>query len=52
MVERMRDPAERAAVLEIAKAFMNLADHAADRDDHGTPHRASQYHSERHAADA
>ena len=51
-VERMHDPAERAAVLEIAKAFMSLARHAADGDDYGTPHRASEYRPERRPAGA
>jgi len=37
-VERMHDPAERAKLLEIAKAYMSLSRHVADRYDLGSAH--------------
>ena len=38
--ERLHDPAERKKLLEVAGAYMALARHVADRQDHGTAHRS------------
>jgi len=50
--ERMRDPIERAALLQIAKAFMNLAGHARNRHVYGVTHRGTEPDPERYSADA
>jgi hypothetical protein len=41
--EHLRDPGERAKLLEIARAYLGLARHVAERHDHGTSHRANGY---------
>jgi hypothetical protein len=41
--ERLRDPGERAKLLEIARAYLSLARHVADRQEHATVHRAGDY---------
>jgi hypothetical protein len=41
--ERMRDAGERAKLLEIARAYLSLARHVADRQEHATVHRAGDY---------
>jgi hypothetical protein len=38
--ENMVEPAERAVMLEIAQAYMKLADHIVARHHHGTAHRS------------
>jgi hypothetical protein len=40
--ERMRNPGERAKLLEIARAYLGLARHVAERQDRGT-HPATEY---------
>jgi len=50
--ERLRDPAERRKLLEVAGGYMALARHVAERHDHGTAHRSAVYAPERHADDA
>jgi hypothetical protein len=40
--EHMRDPGERAKLLEIARAYLGLARHVAERQDHGIAHRRSE----------
>jgi hypothetical protein len=40
--EQMRDPGERAKLLEIARAYLGLARHVAERQDRGT-HPAGEY---------
>jgi hypothetical protein len=40
--EHMRDPGERAKLLEIARAYLGLARHVAERQDYATAHRASE----------
>jgi hypothetical protein len=37
--ENMVEPADRAVMLEIARAYMTLADHVGARHDQGTTHR-------------
>ncbi len=39
--ETIRHPAERAAMLTIARAFLRLADMVGNRHQHGTAHRAT-----------
>jgi hypothetical protein len=39
--EHLRDPGERAKLLEIARAYLGLARHVAERQDYGIGHRAS-----------
>jgi hypothetical protein len=41
--ERLRDPGERANLLEIARAYLGLARHVAARHDYGTARRANGY---------
>jgi hypothetical protein len=41
--ESMRDPGERAKLLEIARAYLGLARHVAERQEHATVHRAGDY---------
>lgn len=48
-VEDVRDPIERAALLKISRAFMNLARHAATRHGRGT---ASEHDPAEHLDDA
>jgi hypothetical protein len=48
--EGLRDPGERAKLLEIARAYLGLARHVAERHDHGT-HDAGAY-DPRHLEDA
>jgi hypothetical protein len=43
MAERLRDPGERAKLLEIARAYLGLARHVAERHDYGTAHLANAY---------
>jgi len=50
--ERLRDPAERRKLLEVAGGYMALARHVADRHDHGTAHRRADRHPARHPDDA
>jgi hypothetical protein len=50
--ERLRDPAERGKLLEVAGGYMALARHVADRHDHGTAHRDAERDRERHPDDA
>jgi hypothetical protein len=38
--ERLRDPGERAKLLELARAYVGLARHVAERHDHGSAPRA------------
>jgi hypothetical protein len=47
--ERLRDPAERKKLLEVAGGYMALARHVAERYDHGTPHRSAAHDPDRHA---
>ena len=49
--EHMRDPGERAKLLEIARAYLGLAQHVAVRQERGTLHRPSEY-DQRRLADA
>jgi hypothetical protein len=37
--EMARDPAERAALLQVSQCFILLADYVAKRREHGTAHR-------------
>ena len=37
--EMARDPAERAALLQVSQCFILLADYVATRREHGTAHR-------------
>jgi hypothetical protein len=41
--ERMRDPGERAKLFEIARAYLGLARHVAERHDHSTAGPAGEY---------
>ena len=41
--EHLHDPGERAKLLEIARAYLSLARHVADRQEHATVHRAGDY---------
>jgi hypothetical protein len=41
--EHLRDPGERAKLLEIARAYLGLARHVAERQDYATAHRASEH---------
>jgi hypothetical protein len=50
--ERVRDPAERRKLLEVAGGYMALARHVAERHHHGTAHRSTDYAPERHPDDA
>jgi hypothetical protein len=50
--ERLRDPAERSKLLEVAGGYMALARHVAERHDHGTAHRSPEHSPDRHPADA
>ena len=45
--ERVRDPAERRHLLEVAGGYMALARHVAERHDHGTAHRSAEHDRER-----
>ena len=38
--ESLHDPGERAKLLEIARAYLGLARHVAERRDYATAHRA------------
>jgi hypothetical protein len=38
--EHLRDPGERAKLLEIARAYLGLARHVAERQDYAPAHRA------------
>jgi hypothetical protein len=40
--ERMRDAGERAKLFEIARAYLGLARHVAERQDRGTAHGPSE----------
>jgi hypothetical protein len=46
--ERLRDPAERTKLLEVAGGYMALARHVADRHHHGTAHRSAERDPDRH----
>ena len=46
--ERLRDPAERSKLMEVAGGYMALARHVAERHDHGTAHRSAEHDRERH----
>jgi hypothetical protein len=46
--ERLRDPAERKKLLEVAGGYMALARHVADRHHHGTAHRSAEHDRDRH----
>jgi hypothetical protein len=50
--ERVRDPAERRKLLEVAGGYMALARHVAERHDHGTAHRSADYAPDRNLDDA
>ena len=50
--ERLRDPAERSKLLEVAGGYMALARHVADRHYHGTAHRDAEHDPAHHPADA
>jgi glutamate/tyrosine decarboxylase-like PLP-dependent enzyme len=50
--ERLRDPAERRQLLEVAGGYMALARHVADRHDHGTAHRSADRDPALHPDDA
>jgi hypothetical protein len=50
--ERLRDPAERRQLLEVAGGYMALARHVADRHDHGTAHRNVEHDPACHPDDA
>jgi hypothetical protein len=41
--EQMRDPGERTKLLEIARAYLGLARHVAERQDHGIVDRAREH---------
>jgi hypothetical protein len=49
--EHMRDPGERAKLFEIARAYLGLARHVAERSDRGTGRRRSE-HDPRRLEDA
>jgi hypothetical protein len=46
--ERVRDPAERRHLLEVAGGYMALARHVAERHHHGTAHRSAAHDPARH----
>jgi glutamate/tyrosine decarboxylase-like PLP-dependent enzyme len=50
--ERLHDPAERLKLLQVVGGYMALARHVADRHDHGTAHRGSEYRAEHRRDDA
>ena len=41
--EHLRDPGERAKLFEIARAYLGLAQHVAERQDYGTAGRAGEH---------
>ena len=41
--EHLRDPGERAKLFEIARAYLGLARHVAERRDRGITHRPSEH---------
>jgi hypothetical protein len=41
--EHLRDPGERAKLLEIARAYLGLARHVAERQDYATAHRGGEH---------
>jgi hypothetical protein len=43
MTEQLRDPGERAKLLEIARAYLGLARHVAKRRNHATVYHAAEY---------
>ena len=45
--ERLRDPGERAKLLAIARAYVGLARHVAERHDHATAAQAGEYDARR-----
>jgi hypothetical protein len=45
--ERLHDPGERAALLAIARAYMGLARHVAERHDYASPHRTANHEEHR-----
>jgi hypothetical protein len=47
MAEQLRDPGERAKLLEIARAYLGLARHVAERQDRGTAHRPREFDERR-----
>lgn len=47
--ERLRDPAERTKLLEVAGGYMALARHVAERYHHGTAHRRAEHDPGRQA---
>jgi hypothetical protein len=40
--QKVHDPAERLALLQVSRCFMLLAEYVADRQDHGTAHRGDE----------
>ena len=50
--ERLRDPAERRQLLEVAGGYMALARHVTGRHHHGTAHRSADRDPARHPHDA
>ena len=50
--ERLRDPAERKKLLEVAGGYMALARHVAERDNYGTAHRSAEHDPKHHQRDA
>ena len=46
VAERLHDPGERAKLLEIARAYLGLARHVAERHDYATP-RPHEYEPHR-----
>lgn len=49
--EHLRDPGERAKLFEIARAYLGLARHVAERRDYGTSHCVAEF-VPRHPDDA
>jgi len=45
--EHLRDPGERAKLLEIARAYLGLARHVAERPDYGTTDGAGEQRPQR-----
>jgi len=45
--EHLRDPGERAKLLEIARAYLGLARHLAERRDNGTAYGPSEHEQHR-----
>lgn len=41
--ERLRDPGERAKLLEIARAYLGLARHVAERPDYASADQAGEF---------